>query len=107
VLLYLAVVGISLLSCFVGFSLECVQGNIVHLKHGRPPNAGAALFPTLPVIPAAYLLVAWGVNQWLPMMGFVAVGAYSLGSIALRVLSIRRANLVLKGMLEQQSGAGA
>lgn len=104
---YLAIVAMSVLSCLAGFSLESAQGNIIHLHHGRPPNAGAALFPTLLVIPVTYLLVTWGINQWLPMFGFVVVGVYSIGSIALKVIGIRRAMRVLDGLNNRRFGEGA
>ena len=48
---YMMAVFISLVSCFIGFGLEVVQGNIRHVKNGREPNAGAAMFPTVVVVP--------------------------------------------------------
>ena len=32
------VLGMSLISCFVGFVLECVQRDITHLKYGIVPK---------------------------------------------------------------------
>lgn len=104
---YLATVSLPIMSCLAGFSLGSAQGNIVHLRHGWTPIAGAALFPTLLVISVTYLLVAWGINQWLPMVGFEVVGVYSIGSIALNVIGIRRAKLVLGGVNDRRFGGGA
>ena len=38
---------------------EVVSGNIIHLKNGREPNAGAALFPYIPVAPLLFCGFTW------------------------------------------------
>ncbi len=83
-ILYLALVLISLVSCFVGFYEEGVRGNIRHLENGREPNAGVALLPTIPVIPAVYFGVVYGLNHlktglgWYVILGwFCMLGGYT------------------------------
>ena len=58
---------------FLGFAIECTSGNITHVKHGRKPNAGAAVFPSFPVIPLLVLGFAWLMDQWHANIGFWSV----------------------------------
>ena len=74
--LYLLILALSIISCFVGFAVECVERNIVHIQNGRAPNAGVALFPDIPFIPIAYVVSAWAINKWHDNAGFMAVAAY-------------------------------
>ena len=52
---------------------EVTIGNINHIKNGREPNAGAAIFPTIPFVPLIILLITWGLNKLLPNLGFYLV----------------------------------
>ncbi len=54
-MLMAGVILLSLLSCAVQFALEIALGNIGHVEQGRPPKAGAALFPVLPMVPLTYV----------------------------------------------------
>ncbi len=74
--IYLLIFVLSVISCFIGFALECVRGNIEHLKNGRDPNAGAALFPNIPIVPCLYLLATWLMNRIILDSGFIVVIAY-------------------------------
>ncbi|MFL6659833.1 MAG: hypothetical protein ACJ8GW_17255 [Massilia sp.] len=74
--LYLGVFVLSLVSCFIGLVLECLRGNVAHLKNGREPNASAALFPNVPIIPCLYLAGAWFLNARSENSGFITVVAY-------------------------------
>ena len=80
-LLYLLLLIVSLTSCFVGFHEEVLRGNIRHLENGREPNAGAALLPTIPVIPALHFGIVYGVNSlkenygWYVMLGYFFIAA--------------------------------
>ena len=44
---------------FMELVRECAEGNVIHVENGRPPNAGAAVFPAIPVIPALAVLASW------------------------------------------------
>ena len=77
---------LALASCFVGFELEVTTSNIGHVRAGRPPNAGAALLPNIPLVPLGYLAAAWGIDRALPGWGFAAVAAYAAVSITWRWL---------------------
>ena len=96
---YLAILVASLVSCGVGFALEIVNGNICHVLNSRPPEAGVALFPTVPIVPSVYVLVAWSLNQSSPNVGFLVVAAYALCSVSFRLLSLRNARAKLQRLL--------
>jgi len=70
---YFVILLVSLVNCFIGFGLECTNGNIIHLKNGREPNAGACIFPTIPVIPAFWLGVFWLLDSKTTLQSFWAV----------------------------------
>src|SRR5262245_58248726 len=59
-MIYLLAVILSFVVCGQVFASEITDGNINHVKNGRTPNAGAALFP---LIPTLQLLAAGG--TWL------------------------------------------
>jgi accessory gene regulator protein AgrB len=50
---------VSLVFCVLSFASEVTSGNIVHLKNGREPNAGAAIIPTIVIVPLMFLIVTW------------------------------------------------
>lgn len=100
-MLFAVLVVLSLLSCFVGFSLEVEERNILHVQQGRPPNAGAALFPAIPVVPVAYCCAAWGVNLLRPNWGYVIVTGYAVLSMAVRCYQLSRARRRLRDILTQ------
>ena len=97
-MLYLGLVLLALVSCGVSFSLEIVIGNIGHIKNGRKPNAGAAVLPTIPLVPAMYVLAAWGLNHLYPNAGYVVVAAYGGISISIGVIQYRRARAQLQAL---------
>ena len=70
---YLIVFVLSLLFIALDVAMACTRGNITHLKHGREPNAGVSLFPTIPVLPGLFLVVAWGLDWLYPNLGFWTV----------------------------------
>ncbi|MCX7006959.1 MAG: hypothetical protein NTY53_06875 [Kiritimatiellaeota bacterium] len=72
-MMYGIVIVLSLVSSFMGFASEVTTGNIVHIKNGRKPNAGAAIFPVIPIAQILALLVAWGLNRIHPSLGFYTV----------------------------------
>ncbi|MEM6329971.1 MAG: hypothetical protein AAF790_06970 [Planctomycetota bacterium] len=58
-MIYIVAVILSLMFCVMSWSSEIVSGNISHVKNGRQPHAGAAVFPHVPVIPLSFCGVAW------------------------------------------------
>ena len=56
-LLFAFICGLAL--SMMMFVEEVFRGNINHLKNGRVANAGAAIFPTFPIVPLAVVGVAW------------------------------------------------
>lgn len=58
-MIYIIAVALGLAACVQGFLTEITAGNIGHLRNGRPPNARAALFPSIPFIPLLFVGVAW------------------------------------------------
>jgi hypothetical protein len=58
-MIYVIAVALGLATCVQGYLSEITAGNIGHLRNGRPPNAGAALFPSIPFIPLLFVGVAW------------------------------------------------
>jgi len=71
--LYFLIIAISLALSVMSFISEITEGNITHIKNGRKPEAGAAIFPTIPFIPIILVLVAWGINQLHYNLGFYMV----------------------------------
>ena len=76
VIIYILLVLVSLISCFIGFYEEGVRGNIRHLENGREPNAGVALLPTIPVIPAFYCCVVYGLNRLQTGLGWYVISGW-------------------------------
>lgn len=81
-MIYVIAVVLGLAACVQGFLHEITAGNIGHLKNGRPPNARAALFPSIPFIPLLFVGVAWLLRI------FVAKYATSVLLAAFVVLSL-------------------
>ena len=100
-MLFAALVVLSVVSCLVGFQLEVVEQNIRHVQNGRKPNAGAALLPTIPVVPVAYCCVAWGINLLRPNLGFMIVASYAVVSMAVRCVQISQARRNLRKLVAQ------
>ncbi len=65
-MLYLLAIVFSLIVSVQGFASEITAGNISHLKNGRTPNAGAAIFPTIPVLPLFAVGAAWMLQSLIP-----------------------------------------
>jgi len=99
---YAIAILISLVSCVIGFRLEVVQGNIRHVKNGRNPEAGAAIFPTVPLVPLFYVGAMWLINSLGENFGFYAVLGYFLIANVVKLLSIRRLDSELQQLIEEQ-----
>ena len=74
--LYVVILFASLISCFVGFSLETVRARITLVQKKKRANVKAVMFPTLPMVPLGYLAVCFGINLILDNLGFIIVGLY-------------------------------
>jgi len=48
------------------FLSEITAGNISHMKNGRQPNAGAAIFPLIPFVPLIFVGIAWVLRTFIP-----------------------------------------
>ena len=101
----IVLLALSLLSCAVGFALEIVEGNIRHVRNGRPPDAGAAVIPAIPFVQLSYLAVAWGIDRLRPDLGFEIVAAYAVVSMMRRGVLHRRASARLKALIEGSANA--
>ncbi len=65
-MIYLLAIFLSLVVSAQSFASEITAGNITHLKNGRQPNAGALLFPTIPVFQLLAAGVAWLLQTFVP-----------------------------------------
>ena len=99
------IVMMSLLTCAIGIAREMAEANVRHVQNGRTPNAGAALFPTIPFIQFFYLFAAWSLNQIHQDLGFFVVAAYSVLNICIQVMQLRRASATLR-MLKNENAVG-
>lgn len=104
-LLYLLFALLSITSISIGFYSEIVNGNIAHLRNGREPNAGAALFPTIPVIPALHFGVACGLNLVYENLGWYVIFSYFGIAAILRVVTITKLNREFKRLNDQRSSS--
>jgi len=88
--IYTAIFLASLISVGIGFNLEVIQGNIRHIENGREPNAGAAVFPTVPLIPIVYLVISWGLNNLIENLGFYLIGLYFILTVIYKRVAIKK-----------------
>ncbi len=77
---YLLAIVLSLIVSVFAFASEITAGNIGHLRNGRAPNAGAALFPTIPVFQVLAVGIAWLLDMvlldytvWVLLGGFLVL----------------------------------
>lgn len=80
-ILYLLLLVASLASCCASFHEETLRGNISHLQNNREPNAGAALFPTIPFIPVIHIVIVYGLNSIQENLGWYVIIIYFLFQI--------------------------
>jgi hypothetical protein len=106
-MLYLGLVVLSLASCVGGFASQVVNGNICHIENGRTPNAGAAIFPSVPLFPVIYVLMAWVINRSYSGIGYCAVALYSVVSIGVQWRSYFRSRAKLNALKKRVRGVAA
>ena len=80
-MIYLLAIFLSVVVSVQGFASEITAGNITHLKHGRLPNAGAAIFPVIPVLQLLATGVAWLLQAFIPgYAAWILVGLFLIFS---------------------------
>jgi hypothetical protein len=78
----IAIVG-SLIFCAECVASECTAGNIVHLKNGRTPNAGAALFPMIPTFQIVTVGATWFLETYFPQFAvWILIGCFLAITVA-------------------------
>ena len=81
-MLYLLAIIFSLIVSLQGFASEITAGNISHLKNGRQPNAGAAIFPVIPVLQLLAVGVAWLLQTFMPRYAiWILIGSFLIFSV--------------------------
>lgn len=101
--MYALIIFISLVACVMGLISEITACNITHIKNGRKPEAGASIFPTVPIIPILTLLLAWGLNRGRPSLGFHAVLILFAVFCVFWTISYRKARRELDRLGQKQS----
>ena len=75
-ILYFLLLVASLALCCAGFYQEILRGNIGHLQNGREPNAGVALFPTIPFAQAMHFGIVYALNLVQESLGWYVIAVY-------------------------------
>ena len=105
---YGIVVLLSVIVAFLGFATEITDCNIRHVKNGREPNAGAAIFPGIPFIPLITVGFVWAVNRIYPNLGFGLFVSLFCVFVPSWWINIRRSNKKLRALIankEEQRGS--
>ncbi len=103
IVFYILLVFLAVISTCIGFPLEIIHGNIRHLENGREANAGAAIFPSLLLIPIFYIVSAWLLNKIHDDVGFYIVITYFVISMLLKTFSIIKHKKILNEMQKNHS----
>ncbi len=83
----------------LALACEATRGNITHLKNGRKPNAGAAVFPTIFVIPLFFNGLAWGIKNFFSVHDltiFLGIAFVLLAAISIAFLKLNAEFRTLK-----------
>jgi hypothetical protein len=81
-MVYLLAILFSLVASVQTFASEITAGNIGHVKNGRDPKAGAAIFPTIPVFQLLAASAAWLLQTFIPHYAvWVLVASYLIFSV--------------------------
>ena len=98
-MIYLVALAVSVLACAQAAASVIVDGNVIHVKNGREPNAGVSLLPMIPLFQLLALGIAWGLNHLIPSMAIgVFLGCYTAFSAAWLV-SFKRSKAELDRLL--------
>jgi hypothetical protein len=68
----------GVVATFMCFASEITNGNIRHLESGREPNAGAAIFPSIPLLPLLSIGAAWALQKFLPNRSLAVLTGFFL-----------------------------
>jgi hypothetical protein len=109
-MIYFLAIILSLVAALMSFASEITAGNICHLENGREPNAGAAMLPTIPLLPLFAIGFAWLLRAVIPERATsILLGAFllfvCLWSISFVRLRIRFRRLSAIHSQSKQSGA--
>jgi thiol:disulfide interchange protein len=81
-MLYLLAIFFSLVVSGQSFASGITAGNITHVKNGRLPKAGAAIFPTIPIFPLLAIGAAWLLQAFIPQYAvWILVGSFLIFSV--------------------------
>jgi hypothetical protein len=98
-LIYLVALAVSVLACAQTAASVIVEGNIIHVKNERVPNAGVSLLPMIPLFQLLALGIAWGLDRLIPSIAIgVFLGCYAAYSAAWLV-SFKRSKAELDRLL--------
>jgi hypothetical protein len=82
-LIYLVALAVSVFACAQTVASVIVDGNVIHVKNGREPNAGVSLLPMIPLFQLLALGIAWVLDRFIPSMAIgVFLGCYTAFSAA-------------------------
>jgi Flp pilus assembly protein TadB len=88
----------------MGFISEITRNNITHLENGRKPEAGASIFPTIPLVPAGVVLFAWILNQLHQSLGFYTIIVLFFVYAVFWTISHRKARRQLAMLKKKRKG---
>jgi len=98
-MIFLIALVLSLAVCAQTLVIAGIEGNIVHVRNGREPKAGVALFPMVPVYQLIALGLAWGLQRLVPNMATVLLLAIFAVLFAIWAVSYRRAKAEYRRVL--------
>lgn len=103
--LYLVILFASLISCFVGFSLEAIKTKIHLVQRKQKAKVKIIFFPTLPMVPLSYILVSFGFNLIVTNLGFIIVGVYFGLETMMKLIRLRKLRAQFKRMMPKKKKA--
>jgi len=78
-MIYLIAVILGLVACVQSWAGETTEQNLIHVRNGRPPNAGFLLVPAIPIYPMLAIGVAWVLDWLTPQFAiWILVGGFLL-----------------------------
>lgn len=95
---YTVVIITAVVFTFLVLATECANGNIAHVRNGREPNAGAAIFPGIPFFPIIAIVIMRIGDSFYPNLGFGAIIVGFLLFVPYWIWEIRKLNAQLESM---------
>lgn len=90
-MIYWAAAASSLIACLLSFAHEATTGNTLHVQYGRPPNAGAAIFPTIPLFQFVFVGMAWIIQFLVPSHAIAVLTIFFVVILSLQTVSLWKA----------------